>query len=159
MLKGRRIGGSASYRKLRIVLVPLALRVIHMKKKTVNAKKSGSAASAKVKHASRRKKSNEVSSDGSLRSSLTTDVGLTPSMDDASGRAGQSGDIQGISNIAEADPESVEELLDDGQAFEAEVISGVEDARDEREVPSRGRLETEGQQDEAPHSFNERNKI
>lgn len=76
-------------------------------------------------------------------------------MDDASERAGQSGDVQGISNIAEADPESVEELLEDGQALEAEVVSGVEDARDEKEVPSRGRLEDE----ETPHSFHERNKI
>jgi hypothetical protein len=75
-------------------------------------------------------------------------------MDDASESAGQSGDIQGISNIAEADPESVEELLEDGQALEAEVVSGVEDARDEKEVPARGRIE-----DEPPHSFDERNKI
>jgi hypothetical protein len=131
-----------------------------MKKKTSKSKKNGSAASAKVKLASRRKKSNEVSSDRSLRSSLTTDVGLAPSMDDASERAGQSGDIQGISNIAEADPESVEELLDDGQAFEAEVVSGVEDARDEKEVPARGRLgDDEDEVDEPPHSFNDRNKI
>jgi hypothetical protein len=131
-----------------------------MKKKTSSSKKSGSA--AKVKHASRRKKSNEISSEVSLQSSLTTNVGLAPSMDDASERAGQSGDIQGISNIAEADPESVEELLDDGQAFEAEVVSGVEDAQDEREVPSRGRLEgrlEDLDEDEPPHPFDERNKI
>ncbi|HEY6466307.1 MAG TPA: hypothetical protein VIY69_09970 [Candidatus Acidoferrales bacterium] len=127
-----------------------------MKKKTSKPKNNGSAASGSVQHASRRKKSNEVSSDGSLQSSLTTDVGLAPTMDDASESAGQSGDIQGISNIAEADPESVEELLEDGQALEAEVVSGVEDARDEKEVPARGRLEDEV---ETPHSFDERNKI
>ena len=131
-----------------------------MKKKTSKPKKSGSALGAKVKHASGRKKPNELGSDRSLRSSLTTDVGLAASMDDASERAGQSGDVQGISNIAEADPESVEELLDDGQAFEAEVVSGVEDARDEREVPSRGRLgDDDTDVDEPPHSFDERNKI
>ncbi len=44
--------------------------------------------------------------------------------------AGQSGDIQGLSNAAEADSESVEELAEEGQAFEAEAISGVEDAPD-----------------------------
>jgi hypothetical protein len=46
------------------------------------------------------------------------------------GSAGQSGDTQGLSDIAEADPESVEELLEEGQSFEAEVISGVENAPD-----------------------------
>lgn len=133
-----------------------------MKKKTSKSKKNGSLESAKVKHVLRKEKSNEVSSDRSLRSSLMTDVGLAPSIDDASERAGQSGDIQGISNIAEADPESVEELLDDGQAFEAEVVSGVEDARDEKEVPARGRLgdnEEDEDGNEPPHSFDDRNKI
>jgi len=41
---------------------------------------------------------------------------------------GQSGDTQGLSDVAEAGPESVEELVEEGQAFEAEVIGGVEDA-------------------------------
>ncbi len=44
--------------------------------------------------------------------------------------AGQSGDNQGLSDVAEAGPESVEELVEEGQAFEAEVITGVEDAPD-----------------------------
>jgi hypothetical protein len=47
-----------------------------------------------------------------------------------SSAAGQSGDIQGLSNEAEADSESVEELLEEGQAFEAEAIMAVEDAPD-----------------------------
>jgi hypothetical protein len=44
--------------------------------------------------------------------------------------AGQSGDTQGLSDVAEAGPESVEELLEEGQSFEAEAIGGVEDAPD-----------------------------
>lgn len=44
--------------------------------------------------------------------------------------AGQSGDTQGISDSAEAGSESVEELLEEGQSFEAEAIAGVEDAPD-----------------------------
>lgn len=44
--------------------------------------------------------------------------------------AGQSGDTQGLSDVADADSESVEELLEEGQSFEAEVIGGVEDAPD-----------------------------
>ncbi len=46
------------------------------------------------------------------------------------GSAGQSGDTQGLSDVAEAGSESVEELVEEGQSFEAEVIGGVEDAED-----------------------------
>jgi hypothetical protein len=51
---------------------------------------------------------------------------------------GQSGDLQGLSGIAGAASESVEELLEEGNAFEAEVVRGVQDAdnADEREVIS-----------------------
>jgi len=49
--------------------------------------------------------------------------------------AGQSGDLQGLSNVEGADSESVDELLEEGNSFEAEVIAGVEDAGDsEKEV-------------------------
>jgi len=41
-------------------------------------------------------------------------------------KAGQSGSMQELSSTALADSESVEELLEEGQAFEAEVVSGVE---------------------------------
>jgi hypothetical protein len=43
---------------------------------------------------------------------------------------GQSGDLQGLSNRAGADSESVDELLEEGNAFEAEVVKGVEDVPD-----------------------------
>ena len=48
----------------------------------------------------------------------------------------QSGDLQGLSNVEAADSESVGELIEEGNAFEAEVVAGVEDAgsRVEREV-------------------------
>jgi len=46
------------------------------------------------------------------------------------GSAGQSGDTQGLSDDAEAGSESVLELIEEGQSFEAEVISGVENAPD-----------------------------
>lgn len=42
--------------------------------------------------------------------------------------AGQSGDTQGLSELAGADSESVSELLEEGQSFEAEVIGGIENA-------------------------------
>jgi hypothetical protein len=43
---------------------------------------------------------------------------------------GQSGDTQGLSEVAEAGAESVAELAEEGQSFEAEAIGGVEDAPD-----------------------------
>jgi len=47
---------------------------------------------------------------------------------------GQSGDLQGLSSREAADSESVDELLEEGNAFEAEVVKGVQDADDEGEV-------------------------
>jgi hypothetical protein len=56
--------------------------------------------------------------------------------------AGQSGDTEGLSRSEEAASESVEELVEEGQAFEAGIVSGVENADDPdvsevitREVP------------------------
>ena len=56
--------------------------------------------------------------------------------------AGQSGDIQQLRDSALADSESVDELVEEGNAYEAGIISGVEDAPDAdvaevrtREVP------------------------
>lgn len=50
-------------------------------------------------------------------------------------RAGQTGDTQGLSSVAEAADESVEELADEGQDYEAEAVQGVEDAGDHPEQP------------------------
>ena len=53
--------------------------------------------------------------------------------------AGQSGDTQGLSDLPDADSESVEELLEEGNTFEAEAVQGVEDAKspDVSEVTTR----------------------
>jgi hypothetical protein len=52
---------------------------------------------------------------------------------------GQSGDSEGLQGFAGADSQSVLELLEEGQSFEAGIISGVEGARnaDEGEVTTR----------------------
>jgi len=39
-----------------------------------------------------------------------------------------SGDLQGLSNVEGADSESVDELLEEGNAFEADAVAGVEEA-------------------------------
>jgi hypothetical protein len=48
----------------------------------------------------------------------------------------QAGDLQGLSTRASANSESVDELIEEGNAFEAEVVAGVENAdnSDEKEV-------------------------
>jgi hypothetical protein len=52
------------------------------------------------------------------------------------GSGRQSGDLQGLSSVEVADSESVGELLEEGNAFEADVVTGVENAgnADEKEV-------------------------
>ncbi len=42
--------------------------------------------------------------------------------------AAPSPDDEGLSSIPSADSESVDELLDEGNAFEAGIVSGVEEA-------------------------------
>lgn len=49
--------------------------------------------------------------------------------------AGQSGDPQRLSEVEDANEESVEELADTDQAFEASAVEGVEDAADHPERP------------------------
>ena len=39
-----------------------------------------------------------------------------------------SGDLQGLSNVEDSDSESVAELVEEGNAFEANLVKGVEDA-------------------------------
>lgn len=56
--------------------------------------------------------------------------------------AGQSGDTQGLSDTASSTSESVAELVEEGQYFEAGIVSGIENTPDAdesgihtREVP------------------------
>jgi hypothetical protein len=63
---------------------------------------------------------------------------------------GQSGDTEGLSREELADSESVEELVEEGQAFEAGVISGVENAPDADRGPVRTRQVPE---DDVPREY------
>lgn len=63
---------------------------------------------------------------------------------------GQSGDIQGLSGIADGGSESVEEPMEGGQSFEAEVLQGVENAPD----PDEGEVRThEVPEDDVPEEY------
>jgi N utilization substance protein A len=62
----------------------------------------------------------------------------------------QAGDLQGLSNVQGADSESVDELLEEGNAFEADAVKGVEDAGDSDE----GEVRThEVPQDDVPDEY------
>ena len=69
--------------------------------------------------------------------------------------AGQSGDQQGLADVAEANSESVEELADEGQAWEAAAVSGVEDAEDADGNPREVRTH-EVPEDDVPEEYTER---
>lgn len=63
---------------------------------------------------------------------------------------GQSGDTQGLSGIADAESESVKELLEEGQSFEAEVVQGVENVPDADE----GQVRThQSPEDDVPDEY------
>jgi N utilization substance protein A len=61
--------------------------------------------------------------------------------------AGQSGDTEGLSEVADSNSESVSELVEEGQDMEASVVSGVENAppADEAEVTTHERHPDEDQ--------------
>jgi hypothetical protein len=68
---------------------------------------------------------------------------------------GQSGDLQGLSNRAGADSESVDELLEEGNAFEAEIVKGIEDVPDADE----GEVRTqEVPEDDVPEEYLEKDQ-
>ena len=69
--------------------------------------------------------------------------------------AGQSGDIQQLSDVPDADSESEQELVEQGNAFEAEAIEGVEDAKlpDVSEVRTR-----EVPEDDVPSEYLDNDK-
>jgi hypothetical protein len=66
---------------------------------------------------------------------------------------GQSGDLQGLSSLEGADSESVDELLEEGNAFEAGAVKGVQDAGDADE----GEVHThEVPQDDVPGEYRDK---
>ena len=73
-----------------------------------------------------------------------------PSGEPRERRDGQSGDLQGLSNRPTANSESVDELLEEGNAFEAEAVEGVESALD----ADQGEVKThEVPEDDVPQEY------
>jgi len=71
----------------------------------------------------------------------------------ASGAGG--GDFGGVSTLEDADSESPEELLEEGQTFEAGIVSGVENALD----PDQGEVRThEVLEDDVPEEYDDKDR-
>ena len=65
------------------------------------------------------------------------------------------GDFGGVSVVEGADSESPEELLEEGQTFEAGIVSGVENAPD----PDQGEVRThEVPQDDVPEEYDDKDR-
>ena len=106
----------------------------HPVKKKQAKKKAGSRKKVAAKAAAAKTIRGSARRVGAKDETLDT---LLPGFKRASAPSGrQSGDLQGLSSVEGADSESVDELLDEGNAFEADAVRGVENAdnADEREV-------------------------
>ena len=119
-------------------VMPTKKRVI-LKKKSAKKKPAQKKAPVKTKVVGKKtigaKTVRVLKTRGREKSQSVDTVPLSPEGPGArSGR--QSGDLQGLSSVEGADSESVGELLEEGNAFEADVVTGVENAgnADEKEV-------------------------
>ena len=105
------------------------------KSKTAKKSLARKAPQKKARASGSRKKKTYVSTERELnqeiRSKNLSRTGLLASR--------QSGDLQGLSRAEQADSESVDELVEEGNLFEAGAVAGVEEAdnADEREVRTR----------------------
>ena len=137
--KSKRTAGKQVTSMKKAIEKRLAEKTVAPKRKL--AKKKAAPIKAMVKTKAGGKKTTGGETVGALkrqvrRKSQSVDtVALAP--EGPGSRAGvQSGDLQGLSNVEGADSESVDELIEEGNAFEADVVKGVEDAgqADERGV-------------------------
>jgi hypothetical protein len=123
----------------------------HMKSQTKATKAAAKGRAAAKRKAIRRKRI------GTRRKAeITNPVAIRGRRGLGSDSGGQSGDTQGLSRKENFDSESVEELSEEGQSFEAEAVSGVENAKD----PDQGEVTTtEVPEDDVPSEYTDRNKI
>ena len=128
-----------------------AKKSAHSTRKLISRKKSATKKIAPKKKPVRRKKKSASRTPAEVYNPIVSPSrrGLGP------GAGGQSGDNQGLSRREVADSESVEELTEEGQEYEAEVISGVENARD----PDQGEVTTrEVPEDDVPSEYDDQDQ-
>jgi N utilization substance protein A len=113
-----------------------------VRKKTTPKKKTSKKKALKKKAPSKKpvRKKKSIRAESAVRRNAAAPAGRTSEVNSGMFRqgrrglgpnaGGQSGDIQALPRDEDVDSESVEELAEEGQAFEAEVVSGVENAPD-----------------------------
>jgi hypothetical protein len=126
------------------------------KRATKTSSKAKASAKKKLKAKPKRKaasrpQSRKVTAMGSQN---VETVSLRPRARTARAGAG-GGDFGGVSVVESADSESADELLEEGQAFEAGIVSGVENApnADQEEVRTH-----EVSQDDVPSEYDDKDK-
>jgi hypothetical protein len=111
---------------------------------------------AKKKPAAKKKPIRRKKRVARVKQEITTPIAIGSRRGLGSAAGGQSGDTQGLSREEDADSESVEELAEEGQYFEAEAVSGVESAKD----PDQGEVTTsEVPEDDVPLEYTDREKL
>ena len=146
--KVRKAGRAAAKKRAKTISARAKSKARPKAKPRAKRPRRKSARSAPARKAPRRSAPRRGQADYEVASPLET-RGLGPEA------AGQSGDTEGLSRAELADSESVEELLEEGQAFEAGVIEGVENApeADEGEVETR-----EVPEDDVPEEYRDRDR-
>jgi hypothetical protein len=128
-------------------------------RKKATKRKAGSKAAARAKSKRPARRSPAEPSSGSASSSLDPKrIGrLTVERPGAVSRRGRmAGDDQGISRNERGDSESVEELLEEGNTFEAEAVEGIESAPD----ADQGEVRThEVPQDDVPGEYQDKDRF
>ena len=132
------------------------------RKKTTPKKRASKKKVLKKKAAAKKpiRKKKSILAESSVRRNIPGPAGRTSEVNSGMFRqgrrglgpnaGGQSGDIQSLPRDEDVDSESVEELEEEGQAFEAEVVSGVENAPD----ADRGEVRTrEVPEDDVPDEY------
>lgn len=129
-------------KKRKVVSKSKPARAKKAKKKVAPAKRAVKARTAKkaVKKAAAKKTPKRNARKRSSRANpvreLTRDIQSRGLIANRENRGRDSGDLEGLSRRPVADSESVDELLEEGNAFEADAVAGVEEAdnADEKEV-------------------------
>jgi hypothetical protein len=134
-------------------------RIFGNKARTTEMKLPSKTARGAVKSTARKVRAITEEIHSPMKSSLGGDFGVEkqrPRRGTGAESGGQSGDTEGISREENVDSESVEELLEEGQSFEAEVVSGVENARN----ADQGEVRThEVPEDDVPEEYEDKDRI
>jgi hypothetical protein len=133
-----------------------AKKKLAAKKKPVPKKKAAAKKPAPKKKAAAKKPVKKAKRPSRGTQDIVNPVAIRGRRGLGAASGGQSGDTQGLSERESADSESVTELAEEGQDYEAEVVSGVENAKD----PDQGEVTTsEVPEDDVPPEYQDRDQI